>query len=158
MLGVKIFIRNRGNCLWPGARGLANGSRRLEAFSGQMLGGLPLSIAPNPHLKSSQFVTLSRPSPPVTNLDRGTQKQVQSLSKQVDSLAEQLQIPNPSNSSLRLASSILKVNPLVNQLGDEIVRREDFRDTNGICENSFLLSNAKQLSHACPNSVGDAAA
>ena len=123
-----------------------------------MLGGLPPTIASNAHLKSSQLVTLSRPSSPVTNLNRGNQEQVQSLSKQVESLAERLQIPNPSNSSLRLVSSILKVNPLVNQLGDEIVRREDFRDTNGICENSFLLSNAKQLSHACRNSVGDAAA
>jgi len=58
----------------------------------------------------------------------------------------------------RLAPSLIIANPLVNQLSDEIGAREDKWDINGICASSFLLSNAKRLSHACPNPVGVAAA
>jgi hypothetical protein len=43
-------------------------------------------------------------------------------------------------------------------VSDEFANKEDKKGTNGICENSFPWSNAKQLSHAFPNPVGVVAA
>ena len=39
---------------------------------------------------------------------------------------------------------------------DESANREDKEGINGICENSFQLSNANRLSHARPNPIGAA--
>jgi hypothetical protein len=47
---------------------------------------------------------------------------------------------------------------LENLLSDKFANREDKKVTNGICENPFLLSNAKRLSYGFLNAFGVAAA
>jgi len=85
-------------------------------------------------------------------------QQVQSLSEQVQSLTERLQKPSPRNSSLPPSSEHPHGKPLRSLPNDEPANTEDKKGTNGISKNSFRLSNAKRLSHACPNPVGVAAA
>jgi hypothetical protein len=49
-------------------------------------------------------------------------------------------------------------NLLESLLNDEFGSKEDKKGTNGICENLFLLSNAKWIPDACSNPIGVAAA
>jgi hypothetical protein len=58
----------------------------------------------------------------------------------------------------RQAPNILMVNRFESLESDEFANKEGKKGANGICENSFPLINAKQLSPAFPNPVGVVAA